>query len=319
MFQKIKLDLQKFANTINNAEKWQSEILETITQNSLTGGFIKSNVKWLSAKTFNFTAMSMPGYSDHTLSAGYNSKDITQTNVPFTVLHDRDVEIFIDKRQVDESNQTASIQNITREFIIQQGAPELDVLFYVRVAAAASTASLDQSFAIASYTTANVYPRLKEALRKGKLRLYSKRGGLIMFVNSTIMDLLEQSDQFTRKIEMTQVGPEGSELNTRITKMDGVTIVEVIDDERFWNSFNFTNGFVPATGAFRINFLIASMETVSTVAKIESLYMFAPGQHTRGDGYLYQNRAHWDTLVFPNNKTASVDSIFVELDTVPNP
>ena len=69
------------------------------------------------------------------------------------------------------------------------------------------------------------------------------------------------------------------------------------------------------TGAHKINVLVACGETCKTVPKISSIYFFAPGTHTKGDGYLYQNRSLSDTFVFPNGKDGKVDSVFVDTDT----
>ena len=45
-------------NTANYAERWEPELLEILTQDSLISPFITTAVKWLSAKTFHFTQMS---------------------------------------------------------------------------------------------------------------------------------------------------------------------------------------------------------------------------------------------------------------------
>ena len=52
-----------------------------------------------------------------------------------------------------------------------------------------------------------------------------------------------------------------------------------------------------------------------TVPKISSIYFFAPGSHTEGDGWLYQNRSLSDTFVFPNGKDGKIDSIYADVDT----
>lgn len=184
-----------------------------------------------------------------------------------------------------------------------------------------------------------------------------------MYVTSTIMDLLEQSDKFTRKIEMTQIAERGLGLRTRVTDIDGVPIMEVIDDERFYDRFNFDpedGGFEPCAasyvktadtdivsgkeyytessgsytkvsgtpsksaldtyyekvaGSHKINVLIATPETTKIVPKINSIYSFAPGGHTEGDGWLYQNRAFSDVFTFPNGKDGKIDSIYADVDT----
>ena len=49
--------------------------------------------------------------------------------------------------------------------------------------------------------------------------------------------------------------------------------------------------------------------------KISSIYYFDPGAHTKGDGYLYQNRSLSDVFVFPNGRDGNIDSIYVDVDT----
>lgn len=57
-----------------------------------------------------------------------------------------------------------------------------------------------------------------------------------------------QSTEFTRKIEMTQIAEGGMGIETRVTDIDGVPIMEVIDDERFYDAFDWEpegGGFAP--------------------------------------------------------------------------
>lgn len=308
-------------NVFNYAEKWADENLEILTQGMLTNPYIigsNEEIAWSRGKTFHFTQMSVSGYKTHSRSGGWNAGTITQADVPFVITHDRDIEFMVDKADVDESNESASAQNVTNTFLKTQVAPEMDAYFYSTVATKAlATAGLFTASAIATaYTPATVLGLLKGFLKAGRLRAYKSDGSLLMYVNSTVMDALELSTAFTRKIEMVSLAPDGVSLNTRVTDLDGVPIIEVIDDERFHTGFNYADGFVPAVGSFSINVLIASMRTVKTVPKISSIYFFAPGSHTKGDGYLYQNRAFWDTFIFPNGKSNVIDSIYCDRDTV---
>lgn len=302
---------------LNYAEVWSPDLLEIMEQESLTSPFVTTAVKWLDAKTFHFTQMSTSGYKSHNRNGGWNKGTFAQEDVPFTVSHDRDIEFLVDKADVDETNQTASIKNISETFHKTQQVPEMDAYFFSKVATEAQKLTgYHSETAISSYTKENVYGKLKAMLSAGKLRRYVAKGALIAYVNSTIMDLLEQSTDFTRKIEMTQIAEGGVGIETRITDIDGVTLIEVIDDERFYDKFDFTDGFNPvASTSHKINVLIASPLTVKTVPKISSIYYFAPGSHTEGDGYLYQDRSLSDTFVFPNGKDNKIDSIYVDVDT----
>lgn len=303
---------------LNYAEQYAPELLEILMQGTLTSPFITTNVRWLDAKTFHFTQMSTSGYKNHSRSGGWNRGEFNQTDVPFTVTHDRDVEFLVDKADVDETNKTASIQNISRTFEQTQGVPETDALFYSKVAAAAVKAGYTESTAVADYTAETTFAKLKKMLGHGKLRRYKANGSLIMYVRTEIMDALELDKTFTRKIEMTQIAEGGLGIETRVTDIDGAPVMEVIDDERFYDEFNWEpedGGFLPKTGGHKINVLIACLQTCKTVPKISSIYFFDPGAHTEGDGYLYQNRKLSDTFVFPNGKDGKVDSVYVDLDT----
>lgn len=313
---------------LNYAQVWEPELLEILMQGALTSPFVTTNVRWLDAKTFHFTQMSTSGYKNHNRNGGWNKGNYVQKDVPFTVTHDRDISFLVDKADVDETNATASIQNISRTFEQTQVVPETDALFFSKVAQAAQKEEgYHSTTAIATYTKAKVFGMLKDILAKGKLRRYKANGSLVMYVSSAIMDALEQSTEFTRKIELTQIAEGGIGIETRVTDIDGVAVMEVVDDERFYDAFDWepeAGGFEPQkkvasgtakAGAHKINVLVACGQTCKTVPKISSIYYFEPGAHTEGDGYLYQNRSLSDVFVFPNGKDGKVDSVFVDVDT----
>lgn len=114
---------------LNYAEQWSPELLEILMQGTLTSPFVTSNVKWLDAKTFHFTQMSVSGYKNHDRNGGWNRGNYAQTDVAYTVEHDRNISFLVDKADVDETNETASIQNITRVFEQTQVVPETDLWY----------------------------------------------------------------------------------------------------------------------------------------------------------------------------------------------
>jgi len=305
------------ANTVNYAELWRSDLLEILLDNALTSPFVTSNVNWLGARTFHFTQQSVTGFKDsNRLVNGVQRGDVTQTDVPFTLTHEREVELALHAYDIDESGGSFAPGGVSETFQRTQYAPELDAYFYSKVYSIADAASLTTATAAASLDKTNVYAYLKTLLKKTKLRRYRARGSLLAYITSDIMDLLEQSDDFTRKIELTQVAEGGLAIETRVTRMDGVPLIEVIDDERFYTGFDFTTGFVPAVGEFKLNVVIASLETTITVPKDDTIFQFAPGEHTKGLGYLYQRFSYMDTFVFPNGADNVIDSIFCDRDTV---
>ena len=268
------------ANTVNYAEVWQPELLEILTQETLCTPFITQNVRWLDAKTFHFTSMSVSGFKTHSRNGGWNRGEFKQTDHPFTVEHDRDIEFLVDKADVDESNATASIQNIAQVFTKTQSAPEKDALFFSKVAATAKAQEgYHSETAAADFTKETVFGKLKAMLAAGKLRRYKAQGGLIMYVTSAIMDALEQSQDFTRNIVITQVADGGTGLETRITDIDGVPVMEVIDDEVFYDSFNFS----PANGGFEATAAAYEKTKDSDIVPGKTYYTESGGQYTKVD------------------------------------
>lgn len=307
------------ADTFNYAEKYSSDILEAIRQGALTTTFLTSNVNWMGAKTFHFTQMGTSGYKDHSRTGGWNKGTITQADKEFTVQHDRDISFLVDAADVDETAQTASIVNVTNSFVNDNQIPEIDAYTFSKIAAAAATASLVEEADLSSWTVENVYSKIVKMLGKGNLKLYRQRGTLVGYVRSEIMDLIALSKELSKSVEVVNLaGPQSVE--TRVARINGVPLIEVIATERFFDSFNFDEGFAPVQGTSKaLNVVFAATDMVKTVAKISSIYYFARGSHTEGDGDLYQNRSLWDTFVFPNGKDGKVDSIFVSKDATALP
>lgn len=301
-------------NTYNYAEKYSPDLLEIINDGSLTSPFVVSNVDWLGAKVFHFTYMSVSGFKGHTDGA-WNVGKFTQGDKAYEIEHDRDILIPVDKNKVDITNRTASIENIASIFTRTQMTPEVDAYFFSKVASEAINAGLVSKTPLASYTADNVYQKLLAVINKPSIKRYRQRGSIVMYVRSEIMDLLELAKDFTRTIEVTTLTENGRGIETRVTSINGVTLIEVIDTTRFATKFNYTDGFVKADDGKDINLLVACLETCRTVPKIESIYFKDPGEDLMlGDSYGFAMRALWDTFVFPNGIDGEIDSIYVDTD-----
>lgn len=302
-------------NTTNYAEIWQKELLTIYVQNALTSPFFTSNVRWLGGKTFHFTQMSVSGFRNHTRSGKIQSGVYTQTDNEYTVTHDRSVSFLVDKLDVDESNETASIQKVAETFEKTQAVPEGDAHFFEVVSQKAITASLNKEVDPATYTKSNILDTIYDAINKVK----RYRSSLIVYVTTDVMNLIEKALADKAKIQWTSISGLEFSLETRVATINGVPVMEVIDDDRFYTKFDYkddeSGGFAPNSTGRKISILVASTETCKTVKKLTSIYYFAPGTHTEGDGYLYQHREAWDTFVFPNGKDNKIDSVYVEYAT----
>ena len=302
------------ANVMNYAEQWRDELLRIIDDGTYSSPFLvpADRVKWLGAKTFHFTKMDVSGFKNHSRDGGYNRGSVVQEDKEFTLEHDRDIEFFVDVADVDETKQTANLQNVSEVFTRKHAAPEVDARFFERVAAAAIADGYYET--MNGFTAANTYSRLVKMFQRKELKKYRAMGGLIAYVSGEIMDNLENSTEITKTLDIkTQSINEANGISTRITAINGVTIIEVVDDSRFNTKFDYSDGFV-GTGA-KINVCIAHPSMVKTVPKIQNIRFFANGTHTEGDGDLYQRRDLWDTFVFPNGLDGTNDAVYVNIES----
>lgn len=281
------------ANVINYAEKYTAELDQKIVQEALTGVLETPSVNWMGAKTFQIPTINVSGYKTHSRNGGFNRGDVETANDPYTLGFDRDIEFFVDRADVDESAQAASAANVTATFMSERAIPEIDAYRFSKLATRAI--ALGQNTAADAITAENVYGKLKTALLP--IRKFGA-GNVVMYVSSEVMDALERSTEFVRNIE---AGGTGS-LDSRVTALDGVRIIEVWDTDRFKTAFDFTNGFVPAAGALDINFIIVAKQAVVAKSKLDYMALWQPGTHTQGDGYLYQNRLYHDLFVLEGKK-----------------
>ena len=302
------------ANKMNYAEQWSDELLQIIDDGAYSSPFLTpaERVKWTGAKTFHFTRMDVSGFKNHSRDGGYNRGSVIEEDKDFTLEHDRDVEFFVDAADVDETKQTANIQNVSRVFTQRHSAPETDARFFERVAKAAIADGFYET--MSGFTAANTYGRLVKMFQRKELKKYRAMGGLIAYVSGEIMDYLESSTEITKTLDIKTMSiNEKQGIETRIATINGVTIIEVVDDTRFNTSFDYSDGFV-GNGS-KINVCIAHPSMVKTVNKISSIKFWANGTHTEGDGDLYQRRDLWDTFVFPNGLDGKCDAVYVNIES----
>ena len=281
--------------TINYAKKNSGLFDQKLTQETLTSLIETPSVNWLGAKSFEVTTLTTSGFKPHQRTKGFNAGTMENEKKTYTLAFDRDIEFYVDTMDVDETDNDLAVAKISNVFITEQAAPEVDAYRFSKMATAAITNSKTASETL---TVENVYSKIKAALLP--IRKY-KPQNIVIYVSSEVMDLLERSKEFTRNITNQNVGLTA--LESRITSIDGVQVVEVWDTARFATKFDFTNGFVKdGTDGLDINFLIVAKPAVIAAAKHNAIFLFEPGKHTQGDGYLYQNRLYHDLFVLDKQK-----------------
>lgn len=281
---------------------------QKLRQETFTNNLITPGVTFLDGRVFKVKDVEVSGYQPHTRNKGFNPGVIAQKQSTYEISFDRDVEFYVDRADVDETQDQLAAASVTRKFIEDKAAPETDAYRISRLAwfaqNAAKKPSLSGHFTTETITPANAYTRLKDMILP--LRKYGP-GNIITYVSSEFMDSLERSPDFTRKIDVVRSGP--MQLESRVSSVDGVNLVEIWDTERMMTEYDFTDGFEPTEDSKDINILMVVRSAIVCAEKFSSIFMFNRGEHSQGDGWLYQNRLYHDLFLLKNKEDAIIVSV----------
>jgi hypothetical protein len=269
----------------------QQKYARELTSSALT----TDRVRFVGAKEIKIPRLDLAGYKDHSRAGGWNRQAISNDFETKVLQHDRDVEFFVDAMDVDETNQILSAANITNVFVQEKAIPELDCYRYSKLL------SEMQSFGGTPDTTAldvnnvlQVFDELMERMDEASV----PEGGRRLYVTPTVHKLLKEA-QDVQRVFYVQSGP--NRVARAVNQLDDVELVKV-PSERMKSVYDFTDGYKPGVGAKQINMILIHPSCVIAPIKHSAIYLWAPGTHTQGDGWLYQNRSYTDLFLIERKK-----------------
>jgi hypothetical protein len=199
---------------------------------------------------------------------------------------------------INQTNQVASIGNITRTFNEQQKFIEMDRYIVSKIYAdwtaqgkAADTTAL---------TTANilqVFDGYMQNMDEARVPEY----GRLLYVTPAVYTLLKNAVGISRNIAVDK--QMESEINRMVSRLDEVRIIRVASDV-MKTLFDFTNGAVADPEASQINMFL--IHTFGIISPVE--YTFAaldePSAKTQGKYYYYEE-AFEDVFIL-NQRTGCI-------------
>ena len=201
-----------------------------------------------------------------------------------TLQMDREWDTLIDPMDIVETNDTATIANVTRVFNELQKIPEQDAFLASKLAEfAGQFGGIDT----ASLTAANILEKWDNALEYMTNRRVN-RDRVQAYMTPAVYKLLKQAAGITRFVD---AGTGIRNIDRNVGKLDGVVITEVPSDI-MKTAFNFTDGWEAADGAAQIDFILVDPMAVAAPIKYEVAMMGAPTAQSKGK-YLYYERYYY--------------------------
>ena len=219
---------------------------------------------------------------------------------------DREWDTLVDPMDIDETNEVATIANITRTFNEFQKVPEMDAYMSSKLSGFASafggvsTVSLDGSSILTEWDKAIAY-MTNQRVNRDRVRCK---------ITPAAYKLLKEATGMTRFIEVTN-GIQAVDRN--IAKLDGIVIEEVPEDV-LKTAYLFTTGWAINTGsAQQINFLLYDPMAIAAPIIYDTSMMSAPTAQSKGK-YLYYERYYYDVFILAQRQAG----VYAHLGAAPS-
>lgn len=193
----------------------------------------------------------------------------------------REWDTILDEMDIVETNEVATIANITRTFNEFQKIPEMDAYMASKLGSFATAASTADSTALTAANILSKWDDYLEAMTNARVN----RDRVICYVTPATYKLLKQAAGITRFLEVAN-GIQAVDRN--IAKLDGVRIVEVPSD-LMQSAYDFTEGFVATQAAKQINLIMVDPLAVIAPVVYEVSMISAPSAATKGKNVYYES------------------------------
>ena len=205
-----------------------------------------------------------------------------------TLQMDREWDTLIDPLDMIETNEVATIANVTKTFNELQKIPEQDAYMSSKLAKFAAdfggvvTTTPDASNILTLWDNALAY-MTDQRVNRDRVRCK---------VIPQVYKLLKQATGMTRFIEVT-AGIRNVDRN--IAKLDGV-LIEEIPSDMMKTLYDFSEGFAVDVNATQINMLFYDSMAIAAPIIYDTSMISAPSAQSKGK-YLYYERYYYDVFI----------------------
>lgn len=296
------------ANALNYATTYERELDQAFPYVLNFGALYATpnngRYRWVNAKTIEIPHISTTGRvaasRDTIATASRNYDNSWETK---TLANERKWSTLVHPMDVDETNMTTTIGNITRVFNEEQKFPEMDAYLISKLYSLWTTSVTSEGYTgktadTTSLTTANVLTVFDNLM----LNMDNARvpaNGRILYCTHEVKTMLKQATQIVRNFDV-QSGNEN--LNRVISRLDEVEVIGV-PATLMKTAYVFTTGWAPATTASQINMLLVHPTAVITPVKYTFSQLDAPSAGSEGK-YVYYEESYEDVFILNNKADA---------------
>lgn len=199
---------------------------------------------------------------------------------------------LVDPSDVDETNQTVSIANITKVYNDEEKIPEMDKQMFSSLYDRKVTLSGEDSIKILELTTANILD-VFDTLMTDMDEAEVPGEGRVLYLTPTVRKILKEAEGISRSLS---VQSNNGTIDRRVMRLDEVEILPV-PSARFKTLYDFTDGAKDAEGAQQISMMLIHIPCMAAPQKYDFVALDAPSAKTAGN-WLYYEQSYDDVLLF---------------------
>ena len=251
--------------------------------------------KWTGAKTIEIPSLSTTGRVDADRdSIGTAKRNYENAWEPKTLGNHRQWSTLVHPMDVDETNQVASIQNITKVFNEEQKFPEMDAYMVSKLFADwIEAGKAADTTAVTEENILQIFDGYMEAMDEANV----PKSGRILYLTPVYNGILKRAVDRAREFKNGD-----SNIKRIVDSLDEVQI-ESVPSQLMKTVYDFTEGWKAGAGAKQIRMLLAHPSAVITPEKYAFAQLDAPSAMTNGK-YYYFEESYDDTFLLNKRKDA---------------
>ena len=257
--------------------------------------------RWINSRSIEIPSLSTTGRTDGDRDTiGTRRRNYDNAWKTLTLENHRQWSTLVHPRDVDETNQVASIANITRVFNDTQKFPEMNAYLVSKVfsdwCGTGATARTPNTTALTANNVLEIFDQMMQDMDDKRV----PRQGRILYVTPEVRTLINNAKQIYRHIDLQA---NSSAISRGITAIDEVRIPPSVPSDMMKTLYDFTEGWAVDDDAQQINMFLVHPQAVITPISYEFAQLDPPSAGSQGK-WEYFEESFEDVFVLPNRKDA---------------
>jgi len=254
--------------------------------------------RWVNSNVIEIPTITTTGRTDGNRDTiGEKKRNYNNSWTPLQVTNHRTWSTLVHPRDIQETNQVASIANITRVFNEEQKFPEMNCYLISKLYADYTGAGKTADKTV--LTTDNVL-EVFDAMMTYMDNKRVPRAGRILYVTPDTRTLITNAKQIVKTLDVSK---RSEAVKRAITSIDEVEIPDSVPSDMMKTAYDFTEGWQVDTAADQINMCLVHPLAVITPINYEFAQLDPPSAGSEGK-WDYFEESFEDVFLLPNKVDA---------------